>query len=295
MEEIDFLNKDSIEFMIISHPHLDHYSGILEILDYVHSKNIIINNLCHSFGNLLGHLPYVELDNSEDENGNTLLENIIEKIRLLDEVGLIKKRSGIGINTGFTLNSSFSLMAISPLDTEIDVFNTQIELFKDKGDFVGCSKLANLLSTVWLLSFDRYCLLFTSDVTFETLDRIIERNSEIFRNKKLILGQMPHHGSKENHNIRFWKQWSFDVNSPIVVSAGQNLKYKHPHSRVIFDFDELNFKIHATNHVNGLIDFTDSDSFNIMDKFDLISNEHHMDYLNGDQKFRIEKGFAITY
>ena len=65
---IDFLkvtNIESIEFVIISHPHRDHFSGIEDLLAYCRDKNLNIKYFAHT---ATLHPAEVFFDNLDDKS-----------------------------------------------------------------------------------------------------------------------------------------------------------------------------------------------------------------------------------
>ena len=67
---------ESIKFLILSHPHYDHYSGLLELLDFCEQQNIVIERFAHTSGYHFNYMQWFELD----ENKVALLEAIFLKV-----------------------------------------------------------------------------------------------------------------------------------------------------------------------------------------------------------------------
>lgn len=135
-------------------------------------------------------------------------------------------------------------------------------------------------------------IILTADAETEALDRLMDRNEEIFETE-LLLGQVPHHGSSYNHKIEFWQKFPKKDKSPIVISAGENMKYNHPHKEVVSDFIQNGFQVHATNNVNGMRDFMDELEGNlIISELDDDSELIEPYNIEGDQVFKIENGIV---
>ncbi|HEV8506975.1 MAG TPA: hypothetical protein VGQ53_16305 [Chitinophagaceae bacterium] len=50
IRHIDQNKYEQIEFIILSHPHEDHYSGLLQLLEYVERTGKRISRMCHTVG-----------------------------------------------------------------------------------------------------------------------------------------------------------------------------------------------------------------------------------------------------
>jgi len=110
---------------------------------------------------------------------------------------------------------------------------------------------------------------------------------------KLCMCQIPHHGSRENHQMAFWKAFEYEINCPAIVSAGEHASFRHPHIEVIRDFDDNRFKIHATNFVNGVAAFMNERMRKRGRKLDSISDPVAPRELKGDQTFKLTTDGSI--
>ncbi len=108
--------------------------------------------------------------------------------------------------------------------------------------------------------------------------------------KVLKLCQIPHHGSISNHEPEFWRDLKHESACPAVISAGEHKKYNHPHLRVVSDFNLMNYRICATNNVNGMKEFINTSKelelSLLLDTDSEIIEEYNID---GDQIFKITK------
>lgn len=244
-----------IDFLILSHPHQDHYSGMLQLLDYCAIQKLNIG----FFGCTLFPMPEYWKWFEEDEADNMLFRRIYDKVnecytnKLIPDIQHI-----VNLNWTYKLNEDFELISLSPTQSELHSFKREVDKHKNT-ESLKARNSANLLSTVFKLvntKTNQFAIL-TSDVELEALNRISERNNEIFEGE-LLLCQIPHHGSIKNHKIGFWEQFTKQINCPSVISAGEHKKYNHPDKEVVFDFVRANFKVRSTNNINGMRDFMDS-------------------------------------
>ena len=109
--------------------------------------------------------------------------------------------------------------------------------------------------------------------------------------KKLVLGQAPHHGSYHSHKESFWKFRNHDDKCPIAISCGEN-SYGHPDERVITSFERNKYEIYSTNQVGGLIKRTHPSSKRIGGLLDIISYKTRSN-LTASNKYNGPKTFEI--
>jgi hypothetical protein len=175
---------------------------------------------------------------------------LLKKAKALYEKGVIVEMGNAEVDWSIELNANWTIRNLSPSEAIMTSYLTQVDRYRNS-DLAKCSSLANLLSGVLCIyNSDGTKALLTSDAEIEALDHISDRNEELFQGK-LILGQIPHHGSKSNHRMDFWMRFTKDSQCPVVVSSGENQKNKHPDREVIQAFETLDFKVFATNDVHG--------------------------------------------
>ena len=250
---INNLNYTEIEFIILSHPHKDHYSGLLELLEHAEKNKIIIKRFSQTvmLAGPTSYWKYFEIDSSDSR----LLKKIIGKTRELSELGIIKKNDTLLDGKGFHLEDNIGLVCLAPSNEDIELYQQIVKLDADK-NIKAASQAANLLATVIKLKIDDNYILFTSDAECSALIGIIKNYSKEFAGVKFHVCQLPHHGSEKNDSKEFWEIVETIEARHAIISAGQNKKYNHPSYNVIKKFFDNGFKIHCTNIVNGMAEFT---------------------------------------
>lgn len=237
---------EEIELLILSHPHYDHYSGLLELLEYCESKEIKINYFGFTFYQSLQYLKWASLD---DEHSK-LLQQILKKINSLREVDKIGEIYFLTSGWGEDIDEDLRIDCLSPSDKEHKSFTSTIDYNKDL-DELQCSKAANYISTLFLVKYGEQSIVLSSDVEKMTFERLFEKR-RINKNKTIGLCQIPHHGANVNHYLPFWRTITTVENCPAVISAGENKKYNHPHLEVIEDFAREGYVVKCTNNINGM-------------------------------------------
>jgi beta-lactamase superfamily II metal-dependent hydrolase len=279
----------SIYCLILSHPHIDHFRGMLELLNYCEQEDIVIERFAHTLRLEPRHLNYSSIDPTDMSK----LSKLIEKVNELYDIKKIIKYLYVEEAWTLTIANKWQISSLAPSQNEINLY---IEIIKNfyKTNRNKCSKAANLLSTIFKLTNleTNTNVVLTADAEKEAFGRLVDRNEEFFETE-LLLGQVPHHGSSFNHKIEFWQKFLKKDKTPIVISAGENMKYNHPHKEVVSDFIDNGFQVFATNNVNGMRDFMDELEGNTVileldDDSELVEPYN----IDGDQVFKIENGIA---
>lgn len=254
----DYIKKSTykeIEFIIMSHPHSDHYSGMLGLLEVIVDKDIKVRHFGHSVF-ILGkdffkYLKWMEVGTAELKD----LQILVTQVNKLRDLKTIMKVDMVVENWQIPLADGITLKCLSPSQLEAEKYMEIVD-FEPEKDKKAASKAANFLSTMFKLSMGEDYYLFTADSEVLTLDRILSEDSHRdLREHTMRIGQLPHHGAEKNHHPAFWEFLKKDEAPFAVISAGGNLKYNHPRFPVIKSFHDAGYEIHCTNIVNGMADY----------------------------------------
>ena len=286
---LEYLKQKDLQylsFLILSHPHEDHFSGMLELLNYLEAENIKVNKFIHTLRVEPRHLNWAIVGS----DGKQRLVKLIKKVgELYDQKKIIQKLYAESEWTN-QLNDEWFIQSLGPSEDELNSYVKTVQVNKGVNE-LKCSKAANLLSSIFkIYSSEGKFIILTADAELDSFDRIIERNDSAF-NGELLICQIPHHGSIKNHKKLFWSAFTKKDNAPAVISAGENSKYKHLDKKVIEDFVDAGFKVFSTNNVNGMRDFIDNLNntiiSSILDDDSEIVEEYNIE---GDQIFEITNG-----
>lgn len=260
-----------LEFIILSHPHRDHYSGIEELLDFIESKDYKINFFLHTVSVHPMYLNWAEIN----EDDSIKLELLFDKIIRFNSEKEIIKSIQIGVeNWSIDLNEKYAIKLLAPSDLETRTFTSKINYYKEENQN-ECSAAANLLSSVIKITNrqNSKVALLTSDAEILTFERLNKTN---LIQTELDYFQVPHHGSKNNHLPDFWDSLKFKGNTKGIISAGKNKKYNHPDYEVVEYFDLRKICLESTNYVNGFKNYFDKlkqPAIKIANSLDDISEE----------------------
>jgi beta-lactamase superfamily II metal-dependent hydrolase len=288
---VDHIQKagyQNIEFIVLSHPHRDHFSGMVGLLNYIDTNSILVESFGHTL-HLLASDYHKYLNGVESDTiSKSDLEKLFEKVDELRKRKVIKKISFIVEGTSIPLSDGISLKCLSPSISEAEIYMQSVDLQPIKNK-VKASQSANHLSTIFkLVVGDKYYLL-TADSEIPTFERLIEE--DIHKNlykKQLEICQLPHHGSSKNYLPSFWNFITKGDSPKAVISAGLHETYQHPHLPVLMDFHAQGYSIHSTNIVYGMVEYMDylkglSHISDKLDSFSEIVNCH----TGGDKMFVI--------
>ena len=188
-----------------------------------------------------------------DFDNKTLLKKIIILSEKLYNNGMITFYGTVNAPYEIPLNNEISLKFLAPDHKEVEEYARIVDIKKNY-NVNECSKAANILSTIIQIYSNAWCILLTSDATKTSLERIYSRNIIDSLNSKLLLVQVPHHGSISNHFNLLWDLYQ-NQNIDAVISCGLNEKYKLPSYPVIKYFFNSGYNIKATNIVYGMVQF----------------------------------------
>lgn len=241
LNHIQQANYQEIDFIILSHPHYDHFSGFNQLFEYCRTHKIIIQKFLHT--------SYLSPDYLRAANKTLNAKRELDK--LFKEVKQLWKFDKIILKQGFIndltkdirLNDDISLKILAPSTHELDAYISNVEVENDEESHDNNAN-ANWLSTFLKIYSTDWQILLTSDCEKRALNRWKNNDLE-FSNHRLLLAQSPHHGAKGNHIETFWEQF-ISLNEPnVIMSVGEN-GYKHPSQDNINYFMQNGFKIYTT-------------------------------------------------
>ncbi|HED05372.1 MAG TPA: MBL fold metallo-hydrolase [Ignavibacteria bacterium] len=255
-----------IEFIILSHPHTDHFSGFYELLEYCRNNQVRINRFLHTSQVTPDFLKSATRSLEADEELFKLF-NLLRIMRDNDEIKIytIDDNPNLIIPLGDTCN----MEVLSPSSTEIDKYIRGVKFPFDEEESTS-NPNANWLSTILKIYNDKACVILTSDVESTALTRIGKKKSGRVGNDKMVMAQIPHHGSKGNLNKPFWQMRRRNEHTPVVISVGEN-DFRHPSLEVIVFFDKTtNYEIVSTN-LTGALSKESAETRQISQILDIVS------------------------
>lgn len=229
----------TIEFIFLSHPHEDHFSGIPELLNYLKKKNIVITHFLHTCVSKKEYLQS-SVRSIIDKN---ILSSIFRLVTQMRHSGLISNSGFVNdLTSEISIGEKIKLKIIAPSDAEYSQFNKSA--FKNDSPFNN-NPNSNFLSTVIKMYSANWFCLFTSDATKRVFWRL-NRGGIMLNENHFLFGQIPHHGSSGNYYSTFWRLMNNNNSSFAVISVGDN-SYNHPAKSVLHDLKLNSYTTRLTN------------------------------------------------
>jgi len=267
-KHIEDSNIQVFEFVIMSHPHSDHFSGFLIFFDYCETHNIIIQKFIHTSSHVRAYVTeilskkisknkelYPYMGNMVGKKHSEKLYNIFARLTEQYKVKKFIKNVKIAVaDSEIKLTDTVKMKFLSPHEyEEIPEFITKTYPANSGKQSLGNNPHANYLSSLIQIYDvnDTWQIFLCSDCTSFTFDRL-KKETDLFsslQNNKTIGIQIPHHGSIENHVENFWDNFMGDKDAFAVVSVG--LGHDHPHLDTVRYFEEKSKGLHSTAFVGG--------------------------------------------
>lgn len=244
-----------VEFIILSHPHRDHFSGLRELFDHILKNKIIIRRLGHTlhFTNE-AYWKYLDIDSKASRQ----LSKVVEKMRDLWTSGLLVKRDVLSDEKKpIQLGEHIHLHCLGPCHEDVSKYQDIVEFEPDK-NILAASEAANHLSTTFILDVGDVSILLTADAENLSFDNLIKYVHAEIDKRTFHLCQVAHHGSLNNLHEDFWKLVPTADEKHAIISAGENKKYSHPSYQVVEAFANSGYSVHCTNIVNGMSEYTET-------------------------------------
>ena len=262
-----------INFMILTHPHTDHFSGFQSLLEFCKDQGIKIGRFWHTadYHKLLleeladnkiidGKITLNDFFDSfvNREEDKNRLKKLFREIAALERNHTLKETAIVNSSSSLRLNKKLWMEFLSPSYTELKEYYKGI-FNLDPGEKMEIRKRennpkSNLLSLFTRISTDAWSVLLPSDSTKSTIERITKDCQERL-NTKIVALQIPNHGSLQSHFEPLWANIPGKENAPVFVSVGS--KYGLPAREVIHFFDNNYKEVHITNFVGGFKDYFD--------------------------------------
>lgn len=250
LEYLKTAGYKEIAFLILSHPHVDHYSGYLELLEFLETENIPVARMCHTlaFAGVENYWKFFEVSSKDTD----LLSSIKKKWFAMNRAGVIRRMDSLIDGKQLRMDDAVTITSISPSHADIQLFYEKVEL-DEVANEKEASRAANLLSTVLRLSFGDFNYLLTSDTENTAFASAMANEPHHFNAVKYHLCQLPHHGSAKNYLPAFWGGIEAFQIQNAIASAGNG--YRHPSFKVLKTFHDGGYRVYCTNIVNGMKDF----------------------------------------
>jgi competence protein ComEC len=212
-----------IEAVVLTHPQLDHYGGLIEVVRRYEIENFLASGL-ESNADAYQVLKQ-EIKGTQITNPN---QNTAIRYGMLD-IDIVHPSDSFLLE-----NSSFA-----EAETESNVLGSYTSNYDP-----------NQFSVVMILSFGEFDALLTGDITPEVIPEIIA-GGEL---KDIDYLKVPHHGSKNGLTRELLEA---TIPELAVISVGRNNRFGHPHSEILTLLTEFGVEILRTDEMGDIELVTD--------------------------------------
>lgn len=228
---LDFLKENQIKklaFVILTHPHEDHFSGLAEVMDFFMGS---IDTVAYYSGSgLREYINYLAASEAlGDPKGLQKFGNVMKKFKEAEKKG---SRRCLINDTTYLIDkkihgSSIKVKGLSPSPASIDAYQNIFyeALPKREGELLDPSldKYQNLVSSAFLFCINDLTFILGGDVengkTPNTGWKGICSNFSSELASKVI--KVPHHGSKNAFSQETWEHFS-NKGKPISIITPYN-------------------------------------------------------------------------
>lgn len=242
-----------IRFLIWSHPHIDHYEGYHNLLEYLEQNNLRVDLFFKTYESK----KLWEAISSYGTKSYTapvplnlvgLYHRIINLTRLnRKKTPLLQEIRMNASGQYLKLNPNLSLHILAPHfeDQYLSIRKIYDPVISNtqKKDSGIQNKLSSIIQLC--LGTEGYCL-FTSDAEKNAFNHILQICQQ--SKKPLVWVQVPHHGSKDNFLSSFWQKVTKQSQTFAVVSCGSyhTNQYNHPCHTSLKQISDSGYRIEQT-------------------------------------------------
>ncbi|MCX6377389.1 MAG: MBL fold metallo-hydrolase [Armatimonadetes bacterium] len=215
---------DTLEFVCLTHPHLDHFAGMVDVL-----KSIRVKEFWHTVDNV--HLLMLEASRAGGLTSLSLLrESFAEMHRRLAEVfhavydrsGSMRIRRVCSKSDPLFSAGEVTITALAPQDMDVEYFEKKVREDFDAG-LVGKDKSAfNRVSAVLLMEWKGVKVALGGDAPAGVWRRIKESSAQAVRkdlDRSWNVMKVGHHGAADCFFPQMWSHFLARSGADLVVSS----------------------------------------------------------------------------
>lgn len=227
---IDF---SKVKFVVLTHYHQDHFTGISTILEKCTEAKFYVSNSIRSSTFQFLIAKYVSIPSSY--NFFSEFEQIIDIINKSNrKLIVLSEKSQPIVN-----NQRVKIYSLSPNEATFnfleDIYKKKAQsIINDKGVKIQIGKDFNFQSVVLVVEIENVKILYGSDLEYSDKPdigwKIVCRNKKI-TGKKFNVFKLPHHGSENGCNISDWQ--TMTVNNPYLKLTPYSRSSKLPKPEMV--------------------------------------------------------------
>jgi beta-lactamase superfamily II metal-dependent hydrolase len=228
-----------LDFLCLTHPDYDHFSGMIEILDYFSSGDRSIGQFWDSGSNIEKYFKLLSSIPIRIKKVNQFYRKLFE----LAECDRIEYIQISNSSRPFRFNET-EFVFLAPTGKEVIKYIQGNTI--DGDDNPSIRNNANLLSIVFLIRYLNKNVFLTGDALKKVIEKILQ-NLDLSNNKYFHTIKVPHHGSKISNHNGLWKKFTIPDESIAIISHG--CKYNLPDKETVDSILVNKVKLYMTNSV----------------------------------------------
>lgn len=225
-----------VDFAFISHLHEDHYKGMSELSRDFSVERLFLDKLY--------------------ENGKNGKENKIYS----------RERNFLEIGDAIKVDKDIEITVLWPYIDDYNSDEVEEKGIENDGINDGEKTGENDKNMVVMLRYRKIKLMITGDLTGEDEEKMLEYYKRHYGNYKMLrcdILKSPHHGSRYSNSEKFLRAVSPKA---VVIQAGENNIYGHPHEETLERIKRLGIDIYRTDQSGAIgVDIRGGNKF-IIDK-----------------------------
>jgi hypothetical protein len=246
-------NGNRLKFICLTHPHADHYTGMLSIL---RNKKITVDRFYHSMSTILDVVLRFYNNRSVPKYKRALSSRVLIESRVAEllEIFDYLYEKGIDMDKQIVeyrqLESAgdVDIYALAPNDYFLRLYERRLRrAYKNpnNNNLEEARQFANKISAVLFMSYGKSRIIFGADAEIENWQNIVSGAEKINKYKYYFpvnVFKASHHGATNGFYDGMWNDILSDDCSVVVSSGG-----KHPTKTFIYSIVNKN-KLYCTNH-----------------------------------------------
>ncbi len=240
-------NVTNLEFICLTHPDYDHFSGLEELLKYFSDKQSSVFKF-YEYGI---HQSIITATLSSKKKINAF-KNLFHLICELEQRNRLECIT-LSVEHNISTTEKLTIISLGPYGKDLINFSKQTErrlqAYNSNKMFKEPDK--NLLSIVIGIKAQSSNIILCSDATARNIEYSLQKWRNKFNsNFHFDFIKVSHHGSKANHHVGLFKDFSNHSKSFAGISAGNH--YNLPHQEVVGDVIGQKVLLYSTNYSGDL-------------------------------------------
>lgn len=250
LNKLHQLGADRLSFVALTHPHADHYRGLLDILVAYRGNisNFYSYPLDHAKEGRLRQLAEVYTQVFRSTDGKTSRANIKEYLLILNEIkeniGLDRWEEHTGIDSAIVPEgfAGVDIRAILPLNSAKGQY---FQLIQNESPSIVENQDLNALSIAYNIIYKGREIILGGDVPYENWLEHKRQNARRVQELQASVVKLPHHGSKKDCKSNV-VEYMFNSEQERYACISANGR-SHPHRETLLTLRGNDIHPYCTN------------------------------------------------